>query len=68
MSNQPVELSSKDLDPAGDTFCPNPKADMRVWNSHPRVYLNVARTGQAACPYCGTIYRLKAGEQLASTN
>ncbi len=65
MSQSPVDLLAKDLDPQGDTFCPNPKADMQLWNSHPRVYLNVARTGQAACPYCGTIYRLKAGEQLA---
>jgi uncharacterized Zn-finger protein len=22
----------------------------------------VAKTGQAKCPYCGTVYQLKAGE------
>ncbi|MCX7861308.1 MAG: zinc-finger domain-containing protein, partial [Chloroflexus sp.] len=29
-----------------------------LWNSHPRVFLDVASTGQAQCPYCGTVYRL----------
>jgi uncharacterized Zn-finger protein len=51
-----VELSAKDL-PA---FCPNP--DMPVWNHHPRVFLDVAHSGEAMCPYCGTRYRLKPGE------
>lgn len=51
-----VELAAKDL-PA---FCPNP--NMPVWNHHPRVFLDVAHTGEAMCPYCGTRYRLKAGE------
>jgi uncharacterized Zn-finger protein len=26
------------------------------------VFLDVATTGEAMCPYCGTVYRLKAGE------
>lgn len=51
-----VELAAKEL-PA---FCPNPS--MPVWNHHPRVFLDVATTGSAMCPYCGTVYRLKAGE------
>ena len=51
-----VELSAKDL-PA---FCPNPS--MPVWNHHPRVFLDVTRTGEAMCPYCGTKYRLRPGE------
>jgi len=51
-----VELAARDL-PA---FCPNPS--MPVWNHHPRVFLDVATTGSAMCPYCGTVYRLKAGE------
>lgn len=37
---------------------------MQLWNSHPRVFLDVAKTGQAACPYCGTVYRLKIGEAV----
>ncbi len=59
-----VELFAKDLNPQGGVFCPSPKAAMAVWNSHPKVYLDVARTGQAKCPYCGTLYRLKAGEHV----
>jgi len=38
---------------------------MKLWNSHPKVYLDVARTGEGKCPYCGTVYRLAAGEQVA---
>jgi uncharacterized Zn-finger protein len=40
-------------------FCPNPR--MPLWSSHPRVYLDIAETGQAMCPYCGTRYRLEGG-------
>ena len=58
----PIELLAKDLNGHGGVFCPNPKADMALWNSHPKVYLDVAKTGQAKCPYCGTLYQLKAGE------
>lgn len=54
-STQPVELDGSDL-PA---FCPNPK--MTLWNSHPRVYLEVVKSGSAACPYCGTVYKMKEG-------
>ena len=59
-----VELLAKDLNPQGGVFCPSPKADMAIWDSHPKVYLDVARTGQAKCPYCGTTYALKAGEHF----
>jgi uncharacterized Zn-finger protein len=37
---------------------------MKVWNTHPKVYLDVAREGHAKCPYCGTVYQLKAGETV----
>jgi uncharacterized Zn-finger protein len=60
-----IELAAADLNAHGGVFCPSPKADMKLWNSHPKVYLDVARTGEARCPYCGTVYRLKAGETLA---
>lgn len=60
-----IELSAKDLNPQGGVFCPSPKADMKLWNSHPRVFLDVASTGQARCPYCSTVYALKAGEVVA---
>ena len=61
-----VELKASDLNPQGGVFCPNPLADMKLWSSHPKVYLNVAaKGGEAKCPYCGTVYRLKEGEVVA---
>lgn len=57
-----VELTAKDLNPQGGVFCPSAKAGMAVYNNHPRVFLDVAKTGEAKCPYCGTSYRLKSGE------
>jgi uncharacterized Zn-finger protein len=53
--SQVIELGSEDL-PA---YCPN-KA-MPIWSSHPRVFLDFSASGQAKCPYCGTVYALKAG-------
>ena len=64
MSQAAVELLAKDLNAQGGIFCPNPKADMKLWNSHPRVYLEIAQSWQAKCPYCGTVYRLKDGEHV----
>ena len=34
----------------GGVHCSSPKADMKILNSHPKVYLDVAREGQAKCP------------------
>ena len=59
-----VELLAKELNGHGGVFCPSPEADMKLWNSHPKVFLDVAKTGQAKCPYCGTVYKLKAGEHV----
>jgi uncharacterized Zn-finger protein len=36
--------------------CPSPA--MALWNSHPRVFLQVEKTGLAKCPYCGAEYTL----------
>ena len=52
----PVHVTVKDLQGPGVVFCPNPK--MAQWSTHPKVYLDVATTGEAACPYCGTKYVL----------
>ena len=38
--------------------CPTPA--MALWNSHPRVYLPVEKTGWAKCPYCSAEFTLKA--------
>jgi len=53
-----VEVSAKDL----PLHCPTD--EVVLWSSHPRVFLDVLKTGQVACPYCGTKYKLKAGEVL----
>jgi uncharacterized Zn-finger protein len=37
--------------------CPTP--EMKLWNSHPRVFLPVADTGSAKCPYCGAEFVLE---------
>ena len=63
-----IELLATDLKAQGGVYCPNPKADMKLWNSHPKVYLDVARAGEAKCPYCGTLYRLKAGEHFGASH
>ncbi len=57
-----VELAASDLQGPGVIACPNPK--MPLWSNHPRVFIDLAHTGQGVCPYCGTVYRLKAGEHL----
>ncbi|MXZ80784.1 MAG: zinc-finger domain-containing protein [Gammaproteobacteria bacterium] len=36
--------------------CPMP--GMRLWDSHPKVYLPIEETGRERCPYCGTLYIL----------
>jgi uncharacterized Zn-finger protein len=58
-----VEVTAQDLQGHGVVFCPNPK--MPLWSGHPRVFIDVASTGQGKCPYCGTLYRLKAGEAVS---
>ena len=50
-----VVVRARDL----PVHCPNPT--MPLWSSHPRVFLDVAVTGEAMCPYCGTRYRLEGG-------
>ena len=47
------EVTSKDL----PLHCPMP--NMSLWNSHPRVFLPIEDSGEAACPYCGAVYVLK---------
>ncbi|MCC2673874.1 MAG: zinc-finger protein [Ramlibacter sp.] len=59
-----VELVAKDLNANGGIFCPSPKADMKLWNSHPRIYLDIAQSGSAKCAYCGTVYKLREGEHF----
>ena len=48
-----VEVTATDL----PLHCPMPAAPL--WARHPRVFLDVIRTGTAMCAYCGTRYLLK---------
>lgn len=57
-----VELAAADLQGPGVVPCPNPK--MPLWSNHPRVFIDLTHGGEGVCPYCGTVYRLKAGEHL----
>jgi len=66
MTQAVVQLLARDLNHQGGVHCPRPEAGMKLWNTHPKVYLDVAHTGEAKCPYCGTVYRLKAGEQVSA--
>ncbi len=58
-----VELTAKEVQGPGVVACPNPK--MPLWSNHPRVFVDVTHDGGGKCPYCGTVYRLKAGEHLS---
>lgn len=53
-----IEVSAADL----PLHCPTPA--QVLWNAHPRVFLPIEKTGEALCPYCGTLYILK-GEARA---
>lgn len=47
-----IEVTATDL----PLHCPMPS--MKLWNTHPRVYIPIEETGEAKCPYCGTVYHL----------
>ena len=51
-----TQVSTKDL----PIYCPGPKAPR--WSMHPRVFLDVTKTGEAACPYCGAKYQLEVDD------
>jgi uncharacterized Zn-finger protein len=48
-----VEVAAADL----PLHCPLPS--QQLWNTHPRVFLTIEKTGEALCPYCGTRYLLR---------
>jgi uncharacterized Zn-finger protein len=63
-TSKTIDIKATDLNPQGGVFCPNKLAGMQLWNSHPRVFLDIGKTGDAKCPYCGTQYHLAAGEHV----
>ncbi len=58
-----VEVTAAELQGPGVVACPNPK--MALWSTHPRVFIDLSHDGAGQCPYCGTLYRLKAGETVS---
>jgi uncharacterized Zn-finger protein len=48
-----IKVTAKDL----PLHCPTPA--MKLWNSHPRVFIDVTHSGEGKCPYCGTVYQLE---------
>lgn len=62
MEENKIENCERLIEVTGDDLplhCPMPA--MVLWNAHPRVFLPIENTGEALCPYCGTLYRLKGG-------
>ena len=53
LASRLVEVTETDL----PLHCPTPTSP--VWSMHPRVFLDVVKTGQVLCPYCGTRYVYK---------
>jgi uncharacterized Zn-finger protein len=47
------EVTQEDL----PLSCPMP--GMSLWNSHPRVFLPIEKTGWAKCPYCSAEFTLR---------
>jgi uncharacterized Zn-finger protein len=46
------QITAKDL----PLHCPTD--EMRQWDSHPRVFLDIEATGEVRCPYCSADYKL----------
>jgi uncharacterized Zn-finger protein len=59
LTAQEVTVGAQDL----PLHCPGDKAP--AWSLHPRVFLDVTKTGEVRCPYCGTLYKLAAGTVLS---
>ncbi|MCB1976955.1 MAG: zinc-finger domain-containing protein [Nitrosomonas sp.] len=62
MNQQQTDNQAREIEITVDDLplhCPTPA--MKLWNTHPRVYLPIEKTGEALCPYCGTRYTLKGG-------
>jgi uncharacterized Zn-finger protein len=56
---KPTELNQRFVDvTAADLPLHCPLPSMKLWNTHPRVFLAVETTGEVLCPYCGTRYKL----------
>ena len=59
--NKIIEVTAHDL----PLHCPTPNAPL--WSQHPRVFLDVLKTGEVTCPYCSAKYVLRAKPPRAIT-
>ena len=64
--NQTIALKASDLNPLGGVHCPSDTA--KSWSSHPKVFIDVAKHGEGKCHYCGTLFKLAAGEVLTAAH
>ena len=53
-----IQVGASDL----PVYCPGPKAPL--WSMHPRVYIEVTKSGTGVCPYCSATYQLRPGEHV----
>lgn len=53
---KPLHVNSSDL----PLSCPT--KEMKTWNSHPKIYLDLSKTGEASCQYCGATYVLDSAK------
>jgi uncharacterized Zn-finger protein len=60
MNNKVISVDKKIL----PLFCPTQKENL--FSSHPRVFLDITQTGMVSCPYCGTTFKLAAGEHVGN--
>ena len=67
MDKMQVELLARDLNAQGGVFCPSPKADMKLWNSHPKVYLDVAHMAKPSAPTAARSTRCAPASTSART-
>ena len=51
--NQIIPVNANDL----PLCCPQPGAPL--WARHPRVYLDILKTRESVCPYCGAKYQFQ---------
>ena len=58
-----VEVAAAGLQGPGVVFCPDPKVPLG--GNHPRDFIVLSHGAEGKCPYCGTVYRLKAGEKVS---
>lgn len=54
-----IEITADDL----PLHCPTENTPL--WCLHPRVFLDVQRSGEAVCPYCSTRYVFKGSAPQA---